>query len=536
MGQHSLNVVDILLYLLQMVSSLVSKERGKTVSLYLLGGLFFFSFRYLVWSYLLPHMSQFGLKSNILLGWILSSWFSILVFVVCTVPLFSSTLTWKELISEKYLRWLIISLIVLVTWQYSMYDYNFYVDALHLFDRLLLLGLGGLAIFTPRLLPFFILQLVAILSQFQVGFSAAAYGGNILAYDFLIGVVVLIYYRIGESHLRRYTILDSYAEASLPLYFSAYILGHYVSAGIYKILIGSTWYDWVLHLNLQYLWLHYFNQGWMSWVSLETAEGVASVFSSASPFLALGTLLLELLCIFLFFKPRTAHLWFGGFLLFHVSFLALTGIFFFYWILIDAFLLIIWLSKNVNISSSEAWAGVLLTVMFSVLVVPGPAWFQMPTASVVEVSATTLEGKEVVLPWSAYHPYDYHVMKESIGSLSNVSRIDGFNANIRSYSPVILQASTEEQVEGLYYLYGETSSSDQRVTEIQAWLESLRQKPDVFFNDVPTLHHSYYRQGSLKSDDTMCDVSVWHTRYSYVNNTISVLDTTKVYEKRFDCA
>ena len=56
--------------------------------------------------------------------------------------------------------------IFVLTWSFSLYEYNYYFNQWHLFDRVLLITLGILSIRYPFIIIFFVIQAICISKQF----------------------------------------------------------------------------------------------------------------------------------------------------------------------------------------------------------------------------------------------------------------------------------------------------------------------------------------------------------------------------------
>jgi hypothetical protein len=310
---------------------------------------------------------------------------------------------WNDLEQGRALRLLGGSLILVVAWQSSLYDYNWLAGQTHGLDRILVAVLAAAALVRPAFLVPFVLVVRVVNDQFLLPFDTAA-GRNI---DDLLLLALLA---IAAAHLL-YVITGRNRTAAAVLLMTAALAAHFFIPGKGKLAIG-----WLSSGDLSNLPLASYTAGWLGHTNGRWAEVLSGFYERFRWPVMVGTAGLELGAIVAVLHPRLTRLWLPGWIVFHLVTFATTGFWFLPWIVVEVGLLTIlrlpslrsWVAENATPARGllAAVAVVGAPVLFHP---PGLAWLDAPLSYGYEVEGTGVSGAAYHVPISAFGPLSHHV-------------------------------------------------------------------------------------------------------------------------------
>ena len=307
---------------------------------------------------------------------------------------------WEVLEHGAVLRKLAAALVVWLTWNSSLYDFNFWAGQFHGSDRLIVVLLAVAAIFRPLFLIPFVVIVRTINQQFLFPFGTTTPNDI----DELLIVALLA---VAAGHL---VCVATRRQETSPvlLVISAAVASHFFVSGR-----GKLGLDWLSTNELEDLPLSSYTAGWMGSTGGAFAQRLADVYGVLGRPAMMVTLALELGAIIAVLHPRLLQFWLPGWIGFHVVTFATTGILYLGWTLLEISLLTIvtgwrykdWIYDNVTLPR---------TIIVGLAVLAGPvlfhpptmAWLDGPVSYGYEVEAVGESGTPYHVPLSALSPLD----------------------------------------------------------------------------------------------------------------------------------
>ena len=279
-------------------------------------------------------------------------------------------------------------------------DFNHYHGEWFLADRILLIVLAGYAVVNPYSLPLYLIQLVLLTNQLEVP--------DVVDYDrthkslilpILLSFWVFLVFKQWFTQRIRWT--------SFVLVMLSILSSWYLKAGIAKYQI-----DWPNSNNLYNMLAAAVDTGWLHTWNPEWLRQVGAFVDEYHVALQYGGLIVEILLpLLLLLHRRVALVCLAGFISFHVLVYALSGIFFWQWIvmeLIIAGVLIIDSSYAARLFTRENlaiyWALLLINPLF--IQVTKLAWLDCGYVNSYTFYLMNDRGDEQRLDSSFFAPYD----------------------------------------------------------------------------------------------------------------------------------
>ena len=310
---------------------------------------------------------------------------------------------WIELEHGSALRKLAAALIVFLTWQSSLYDFNFVAGQNHGSDRIVVAVLALAAIYRPLFLVPFIVQARIINEQFRFPFTTPV-AKNI---DELLLIALLA---MAVGHLV-YVTTRRPETSPVLLLISAAVASHFFQSGLGKFDLG-----WYANTDLSNLPLNSYTTGWLGSTGGAYAQRLADLYDLAATPVMVLTIVLELGAIVAVLRPRLLQWWLPGWIAFHVFTFATTGFFFLGWMVLEVGLLIIvtgWQFRDcVGNNATPARALVVgLAVLAGPVLFDPPrlAWLDAPIAYGYQIEAVGESGTTYNVPISAFAPLDHQL-------------------------------------------------------------------------------------------------------------------------------
>ncbi len=311
---------------------------------------------------------------------------------------------WSDLDRGPLLRWFVLPMVVVLTWEGALYEYNFVLDRAHLFDRFLLVALAAGVLARPALLVPFAIQSRIITGQFEFPFGSVA-GENV---DDLLVIVLLA---VAGAHVM-YVITGRVDSASVMLVIIAAVAAHFFIPGKGKVAL-----DWLVHDDLANMATNGYTVGWLGQTDGGFALRLSDLVGTFGWPMRVGTLVLELGAAIVVVNYRLFRLWLPFAMVFHIMNFLLLGFWFLAWLVVELALLVLlgrpdartWLAGNLTIG--RAGLSVAAVVVASPLLFhpPGLAWFDSPIAYGYELNAVGVSGTRYNVPVDALAPFQQEI-------------------------------------------------------------------------------------------------------------------------------
>ena len=232
---------------------------------------------------------------------------------------------WKKWENGRATQVFVFTVCFVLAWAYSTYDYNYFFGSWHGIDRLLLLvlliGVWRQPVFA---LPF-LLIVIPLIGQFEFPIGGFSWAVPYMAIHLLILFVVCFTMSLVTGKFR---------SQSFLFLVCCMVASHYWPSGYTKFKSG-----WLLHDQLAFLLPNCYANGWLSFLSTELIEKLTALLMGMSPILKLFSITAECAAPFFFMRRRFGMLLLIAWIIMHFGILAVTGICFWQWILIDTCLL-----------------------------------------------------------------------------------------------------------------------------------------------------------------------------------------------------
>jgi hypothetical protein len=304
---------------------------------------------------------------------------------------------WAEVDDGRSLRWLVVAVTAVPAWALSCYARNLYLDQSHVADRLIVVALWIAIAWRPLFVLPFALAATAMAGQFVVplGFISWTEMGVLLRFPILFGAFWIV---CTAAH-RRHSDVFIFGWCCL-------LAVTYWTSGLGKLRVG-----WLTHPHVDLLLLGAYANGWLSFLEPTVVERAARIVASFAWPLMLFTLLVECGSLVMLWRRWSLV----GFLIvataFHLGAFAMTGIFFWKWILVEAMLLVYLLRGDrvtrLSIFTPGAFALSVLAILASSLWAPSEnlTWFDTPLTYSLELEAVDARGTSHTLPAGFFRPY-----------------------------------------------------------------------------------------------------------------------------------
>ncbi len=233
-------------------------------------------------------------------------------------------------------RLIIFACAILLAWELTGYDYNYYLDKAFYLDRVTLILLALLLPRFPVLAPLFVAFAYVYRSQFNYPVDGFPLYDKRLLFDLLILFTAHVYARL---YIRNFKI--TYLFLALCVVASGYVAG-----GFIKLLISPHGYEWLWNNQPADLFYNSCQRGWLAACSDSTVQAFGNFFSRYGKLFQALAFIIELSALFLLHSRRTGIVVLCSLLAMHVGIFILAGIFFWKWMIIDLLLLFCYFYKN----------------------------------------------------------------------------------------------------------------------------------------------------------------------------------------------
>lgn len=271
-----------------------------------------------------------------------SSFLYLIIFIVMIVffTLYFKKLRWNNF--NIRLRIICYTCILLLSWNYILYDYNYFLNHWDLFDRILLFISLVLAIYNPVFLILIIIQALVISQQFQYP-SFFDYSYTDKSIVITIAIIAWLYIVVKTS------IYKALPEVFVFVLILGTICHWYWMAGLGKLEI-----NWLEKNELYKLFLVTVDYNWLYFLEWQSKLYIAEFLKKHNDVISFVTIVIELLFpLIILINKRVFIFVLISFMFFHFSVFFSSGIFFWKWIVLEIVILFcylnyneLWLSKN----------------------------------------------------------------------------------------------------------------------------------------------------------------------------------------------
>lgn len=324
---------------------------------------------------------------------------------------------WSAVSDGAALRALFGFALGIVAWRFSAYEYNAWAGQTHLADRTVLLGCWALVLWRPVLALPFATVLVAIAGQMDVPLGAHSW----TEVELFIRIPILL----GAWWLTRPLTGARDGDGLLFLLLALLAVTFWTSG------LGKLRADWLAHSNLENLPAGAWAAGWLSFVDADTIGRAARIVGRLALPLVIGTLIVECGSLLALSRRWTLPAWLALAILFHLGVLALSGIFFWKWILLESALLAF-------LFAGRRWASISIfsgahSVLYAALLIGAPLWMgatdltwrQTPLTYVMRFEGIDAAGGRHTLPYDAFSPFADSFVISTFAALADHPRLTG---------------------------------------------------------------------------------------------------------------
>jgi hypothetical protein len=347
---------------------------------------------------------------------------------------------WKELDDGVALRWLVGAATGIAVWTLAAYPYNAYFDRFHLADRLILVALWVALLWRPVFtLPFAVVA-SAIAHQFQIPLASYSWTET----ELLVRIPIML----GAFWIVRSLVRDRRADTFVFL-FCCLIAVTWWASGWGKVRMG-----WITHPHIDFLLVGAYANGWLAFMDAGTITRMADVVAGLRFPLMVGTLVVECGALFLLWRRWSLPLFLCLTSTLHLGAFALTGIFFWKWILIDvAFLLFLFHGRRLTrlgIFSPAHFVFAVVIILANGVWISARnlSWFDTPLSYVIRLEGVDADGGAHVLPAGFFRPYSETFVLETFPYLSPYAQLTGPMGvtQSRETADALLAAATPEDI------------------------------------------------------------------------------------------
>ncbi len=305
---------------------------------------------------------------------------------------------WNALESGSVLRSGISTATGLLAWMFATYAFNYYYGHSHLAARLLLVTLAGAVMWRPVFILPFLAVLTAVVGQFNyplgVGYARPI---ATLLQNMLVAFAAFFLVRCFRSRVRGVDLV--------------FLMCCIVAANFWWPGFGKLRLNWLTHGHVYLFLFGGYAHGWLAFLSPETIVKMATALSVLDWPVRIATLLLEWGALFILWRQAAAKGLLIGWMLFHLGIFAISGFFFWPWIIIEAVLLFMLFRGEPALRAALfrpayfALSVVLIALGRPLFQPPGLAWYDTPLCYTYRFDALGISGQRYELPPSFFAPY-----------------------------------------------------------------------------------------------------------------------------------
>lgn len=414
-----------------------------------------------------------------------------LFLVTLPIVLFRWRETSWEAIGDKQLRVFITVPTVLLAFAFSAYDFNHYVDQLHLSDRLLLIVLGIATWSHPGFAAPTTIVAILMARQFSAPLGSYTWTDKRLLFDVLLLFHVYLCLHAFKKH-------KPYAFYSLTL---VLIGGSYIIPAFTKLSL-----HWHQQDELWNLFIGAYTNDWLVTLSPETAVEIAQGIKKVTPLLLYGTLVLELVPFIFLLHRRLTMVILVGCVGLHLGIFATSGIFFWKWITLD--LVLVYAFRRMDETDSKrlfgpknAYLWLSIPMMFFVrdyASVVRLGWLDTELNTTYHFEAVGESGHVYPVSRAFFSPFDVIFAQNRfpyLGRERNIPMTFGVHTN-EQIGLAVNEAHTAEDIAAIEKRFGRVTYEEGRARRfdrfIRKYFQSVNahgEKREAFYGWLGAPHH-----------------------------------------------
>ena len=303
---------------------------------------------------------------------------------------------WESIETGRHVRWVIVIVVAALAWFFATLPYNHYYDQAYTLDRILIVALVPLIVWRPMFVYLFVLLAYAFLWQLDQPQLSA--GASFPHKVHLLHVLTAFCVSFGIHAVFDTRRLDGFLILSLCLIGTAY----------WEPALTKLQLDWLNHGHLYRMLLAAHAHGWLAGMDGSSVVAWARVIERADLAMQIFTLLVEIACLFIFWKRRLTIGLLLGLSLFHVGVFLLYGYLFWTWILLNLLLagFLIAERNSDRFGGHRALLAGLLVAGGSLWAHPSElGWYDTRLTYTYRYRAVGESGEMYVLPPRFFEPY-----------------------------------------------------------------------------------------------------------------------------------
>ncbi len=382
-------------------------------------------------------------------------------------------LFWKKDGLEGKIRYVILISLGLLVWYFTAMELNAYFNQDYLFDKLFLISIFILSIFSPIFL-FLCVGLMLMLGG-QVNYPAALFvtwTDKLLLINFIFMFCAYLimknlpYKKINSIKVESFFFLAIVMHAS-----------YYFYSFVAKIIIAPNFFNWVLENKISNLFVTAHSYNAMGIVINESVLKNASFFSSLDLFMMIAAFALQFGSLFILKNKKICTFAFLEFIILHISIFLASGIFFWKWIIYNLVLFFILLSmenKSLNFlfTKEKFYLSLILiplSIFFFTPTVLG--WYDTKVNHIYVLEAITEDGEIYPIERNFFSPYDASFAQNRFTFLDSDKKLVGTFGITKDYDLYHYSENiNKSQVKDLYDNYGEVLYDYQRELDFYIFL------------------------------------------------------------------
>ncbi|PCJ86706.1 MAG: hypothetical protein COA57_05715 [Flavobacteriales bacterium] len=402
---------------------------------------------------------SFSILANYLSVFVPAFVFALLLLPLC---LFYRKIKWNQIEAGNYFRWFVLAITAVLLWFLESYDYNYYIDNGHEADRLLLLVLALLVFYHPLFVsPFTVLALL-FRSQFDFPVGGFPLFDIRLLFDLLIMFYCYLLFRI----------IFNLRAVNLLLLTCCLLASNYFFSGVKKLFNSPFSDTWAVSNNLGDLLTNCSLRGW------PVSNGVISFANEYSVLLQLIVIAIELSALFILFRKKVSIFILLGIIIMHESIFALTGLFFWKWMLVDAALiaLLLLLPKNfldeLFSKSNFRLSLCIIAIAFFFFSPLKISWHDTPFTQFFSYEAVGESGKIYPMNKNDFKPFDQYFQYDALLYLVNESLlpVSGFGYTPAYQTARAIRQTNSEKIGEVEKTLGKNYFDEQKANDFDSFI------------------------------------------------------------------
>lgn len=381
------------------------------------------------------------------------------------------------------LRRLIMAVVLILTWSFACYGFNYYYNQPHYFDRLLLVFLAILVYINPIfVIPFtMIAYVISYQFSYPIGFS---YTDKQLLFEFLVlfGSFVAV-----RPFIRGRT--KDFIFIGLCM-----ISAFYYFPGIEKLHVAAdSPLNWVLDNNLYHYVVFTYEKGWLSFRSQDLVYAMTDIFEFFRVPMQAFTVVVEIGALFtVLLKQRGTIAILLLAVLLHTGIMVSSGIFFWKWIVLDVAM--VWFVWRYGETEDIASIYRPIPIILSLLIITSGTlffrvshlgWWNSAIHTYYKFDVIDTQGDRYDFSYSLLQPYDFAITQNRLHYINKNKTVTGTagESSLETYLPSL--SLTLEDIPDFIEEYGKVRYDSKTA-------ERLRDLLRVYAYNFNTNHQSVF--------------------------------------------